>query len=189
MDTSRERLPVELVPHRAEWAAMAQTEAARLREAIGGDIVMHIHHIGSTSIPGICAKPTIDLMAVVTSHRVLEMRKAALVASGYEWLGEFGIPGRRFISLTEGQPRKRLFNVHCFENAPAVVARHLAFRDYMRSHPDTAKAYEAEKLRARDLYPNDTLAYSQEKGAWIKQAERAAVEWYNARHSIASPGS
>src|SRR5579862_1133743 len=134
MDTSSERMPVELVPHRPEWATMAAAESARLRSTIGEDIVVEIHHIGSTSIPGICAKPTIDLMPLVMSLAALDARVEAVRALGYEWRGEFGIPGRRFISLVAGSPPKRLFNVHCFEASMPDVDRHLAFRDYMRAH-------------------------------------------------------
>ena len=181
MDTSTERIPVELVPHRPEWAAMAEAEAARLRGAIGGDVVVAIHHIGSTSIPGICAKPTIDLMPLVTSLAALDSREAHVRVLGYEWRGEFGIPGRRFLSLVSGDPPMRLFNVHCFEASTPGVERHLAFRDYMRAHPDRAKAYETEKFRAQKVSPHDTLAYSREKGAWIVEAEREALAWYRGR--------
>lgn len=181
MDTQPERTPVELVPHRREWAEMAQAEAARLKDAIGNDIIVDIHHIGSTSIPGIHAKPTIDLMPLVRTLAELDLREAAVRALGYEWHGEFGIPGRRFLTIMGRAPRKRLFNVHCFEVTLPDVDRHLAFRDYMRAHPERAKAYEAEKFRARDLQPNDTLAYSQEKGPWIIAAEREALAWYRSR--------
>jgi GrpB-like predicted nucleotidyltransferase (UPF0157 family) len=181
MDTSSERTPVELVAHRPEWAAIAKAESARLQQAIGGDIVVEIHHIGSTSIPGIHAKPTIDLMPLLTSLVQLDTREAAIRALGYEWRGEFGIPGRRFLSLVSGDPPKRLFNVHCFETSMPGVERHLAFRDYMRAHPDRAKAYEAEKFRAQRASPDDTLAYSQEKGPWIVEAEREALAWYRKR--------
>jgi GrpB-like predicted nucleotidyltransferase (UPF0157 family) len=185
VDTEPERLPVELVPHRAEWAQMARDEAQRLCDTIGQSIVVEIHHIGSTSIPGIHAKPTIDLMPLVTNLSALDTREAAVCALGYEWRGEFGLPSRRFITRMSEDRRKRLFNVHCFEASMPDVDRHLAFRDYMRAHPDRAKAYEAEKFRARDVQPDDTLAYSQEKSAWIKAAEQEALTWYRAQ--IKSP--
>ena len=184
MDVQPERFPVELVPHRPEWAAMARAEADRLRDAIGPGIAVEIHHIGSTAIPDIHAKPTIDLMPLVTSLAALDAREQAVCALGYEWRGEFGIPGRRFLTMMAGEPRKRLFNVHCFESAMPDVDRHLAFRDYMRAHPERARAYEAEKFRARDLKPDDTLAYSQEKGPWIAAAEREALAWYRSRQAV-----
>lgn len=184
MDTQPERLPVELVPHNAEWAGMARAEAARLKDAIGPDIIVDIHHIGSTSIPGIHAKPTIDLMPLVTTLAALDAREEAVCVLGYEWRGEFGIPGRRFLTRMSDDRRKRLFNVHCFEASMPDVDRHLAFRDYMRAHPERAKAYEAEKFRARDLKSHDTLAYSQEKGPWIVAAEREALAWYRSRQIV-----
>jgi len=181
MDTSSERMPVELVPHRPEWVAIAAAESARIRSVIGEDIVVAIHHIGSTSIPGIYAKPTVDLMPLVTSLVALDTREEAIRALGYEWRGEFGIPGRRFLSLVSGVPPKRLFNVHCFEASTPGVERHLAFRDYMRAHPGRAKAYEAEKFRAQKVSPDDTLEYSKQKGPWIVEAEREALTWYRQR--------
>jgi GrpB-like predicted nucleotidyltransferase (UPF0157 family) len=181
MDTAPDHLPVELVPYRVEWAEIARVEATRLRDAIGPDIIVEIHHIGSTSIPGIHAKPTIDLMPLVTDLATLDTREGAACALGYEWRGEFGIPGRRFLTRMNNDRSKRLFNVHCFEASMPDVDRHLAFRDYMRAYPEHAKAYEAEKFRARDVQPDDTLAYSQEKGPWIVAAERKALAWYRSR--------
>jgi GrpB-like predicted nucleotidyltransferase (UPF0157 family) len=180
MDTTTEKLAVELVPHSPEWAKQAADESARLAKALG-DCLIVVHHIGSTSIPGILAKPTIDLMPLVTTLAALDTREAAVRALGYEWRGEFGIPGRRFCSLMGGEPRRRLFNVHCFQASLPDVERHLAFRDYLLSHPEKARAYEIEKLRAKAIHPGDTLAYSQEKGPWIVAMEREALDWYRGR--------
>ena len=180
MDIIPEKTPVELAPHSSDWSKKAAAEIARLRDVIGKDIVLSMHHVGSTAIPAILAKPTIDLAAEVTDHALLATRKERLEALGYQWHGEFGLPGRRFLSLMGGSPRKRLFNLHCYETGSNSVRRHLAFRDYMRAHPDKAKAYEAEKLRAKAAQPDDTTAYSAEKGEWIKAAEAEALAWYNA---------
>jgi GrpB-like predicted nucleotidyltransferase (UPF0157 family) len=178
MDIQPERYPVELVPHSPDWAKQAVTEMARLRRTIGEDILIGLHHIGSTAIPNILAKPTVDLMAVVTRHDALEARRARLEAIGYQWHGEFGLAGRRFLTLSTGEPRKRLFNLHCYEEGSPSILRHLALRDYLRAHPDKAKAYEAEKLRAQSVRPDDTTAYAEEKGAWIREVEREALAWY-----------
>lgn len=167
-------VPVTLVPPDPRWPTQAQAEIARLRQAIGACVV-RIEHIGSTSIPGIMAKPTIDLMPLVTDLALLEARADAVRALGYEWHGDYGLAGRRFFTLN--RDGKRLFNVHGYAADHPEVTRHLAFRDYLRSRPDLAKDYETVKIRAAQLQPNDVDAYNDEKNDWIKQAEKDALAW------------
>lgn len=178
MDLSAERHTVELVDPQPDWAEKAHAESERLRGAIGDTLVV-IHHIGSTSIPGIKAKPVIDLLPIVADLAVLDGREANVTALGYEWLGEFGLPGRRFVRMN--RDGKRVFNVHCYEQSNPEITRHLAFRDYLRAHPDIAKEYEAEKIRAAAICPDDVLAYNDQKNAWIKETERKALAWYATR--------
>ena len=93
------------------------------------------------------------------------------------WHGELGIPGRRYCTLSDTLGR-RLVQLHFFKDGSAHALRHLAFRDYLRAHPATADAYENEKRRARDLHPKDSHAYSEEKAAWIRKVEAAALLWF-----------
>lgn len=178
MDVSAERHAVELVDPQPDWAEKARAESERLRSAMGDTLVV-VHHIGSTSIPGIRAKPVIDLLPLVASLDALDAREAAVTALGYEWCGEFGLPGRRFLRMN--RDGKRAFNVHCYEQSDSEATRHLAFRDYLRAHPEIAKAYEAEKIRAAAICPDDVNAYNDQKNAWIKETERKALEWYKGR--------
>jgi GrpB-like predicted nucleotidyltransferase (UPF0157 family) len=178
MDLSAERQRVELVDPSPGWAPKALAESARLAAAIGETLVV-IHHIGSTSIPGIKAKPTIDLLPLVRDLSALDAREQAVTALGYEWMGEFGLPGRRFLRLD--RDGKRAFNVHCYEQSSSEVTRHLAFRDYLRAHPAIGREYEAEKIRAAKLQPNDVLAYNDAKNDWIKETEKKAIAWYAGR--------
>ena len=175
MDVSRERMKVTLVPHSADWAGTAKQESARLALAIGETLVT-VHHIGSTSIPAIMAKPTVDLLPIVRDLVSLDARREAVEGLGYDWCGEFGLAGRRFLRLTAGG--KRLFNVHCYEQSNPDVVRHLAFRDYLRAYPEVAKKYEAEKIRAAKLQPDDVLLYNDAKNDWIKEIEKRALAWY-----------
>ena len=142
-----EIIPVELVPHSPLWAEMAASETLRLKDALG-DILVTVHHIGSTSIPGIMAKPIVDFIPVVTNHAALDASAPKLEALCYEYLGEFGLPGRRYCRLNDPVTGKRKFQLHCYEAGYPEVGRHLAFRDYLRAHPQKAKEYEAEKIRA-----------------------------------------
>ena len=165
---------VKLVPPSPLWPALAQAEADRFAQALGDNLVA-IHHIGSTSIAGIWAKPIIDLLPEVSSLELLDLARPHIEALGYEYWGEYGLPGRRFC------PRRvdglRRVNVHCYQSGQSELHRHLAFRDYLRAHPQVALAYQQEKLRCRDLCPEDAFAYTECKSDWIKATERAALAW------------
>ncbi len=175
-DFSSDRLAVELVPHSSHWAAMAADEAVRLQDATGETFVV-IHHIGSTAIPGIKAKPIIDLIPVATGLQALDAARGAIEALGYEWMGEFGLPGRRYCRMNDPVTGKRRFQLHCYAQNSPEIARHLAFRNYLRTHPLIAQDYEAQKIRAAALHPDDVLLYNGAKNDWIKATERDALKW------------
>ena len=170
-----DRLKVELVPHDPKWVSIAAAETDRVAKALGETLIT-IHHVGSTAIPGIVAKPTIDLMPIVHSLMEADEHEAEIRALGYEWRGEFGLEGRRYCTLTDASGR-RLFNVHVFEAGSPHARRMLCLRDYLRANPAEALAYGAEKQRAATLHPDDTLAYNAEKEAWIQACEQRTQAW------------
>jgi GrpB-like predicted nucleotidyltransferase (UPF0157 family) len=176
MDMKNETIGVELVPHEPQWAEMAKRESARLKSALG-DVLIRVEHMGSTSIPGIMAKPIVDFIPVVTNLEALDAAQSEVEALGYDYLGEFGIPTRRYCRLNDPQTRKRKFQLHCFAVDSPEIARHLAFRDYLRAYPDIAKEYETVKRRAAALHPDNVLLYNDAKNDWIKTTERDALEW------------
>lgn len=173
-------IPVELVAPSPLWAEMAAAETRALKGALG-DLLVTVHHIGSTSIPGIKAKPIVDLIPVVTDVETLDTAMARITTLGYECLGEFGLPGRRYCRKTDPATGKRQFQLHCYGEDSPEIARHLAFRDYLRAHPVNAKDYEAEKIRAAALHPDNTLDYNAEKNDWIKATEIVALKWAKER--------
>jgi GrpB-like predicted nucleotidyltransferase (UPF0157 family) len=170
-------IKVELVPHSAEWAAKAREESKRISAALGLNLVA-IHHIGSTAIPSICAKPILDLMPEVQSLDSLDAARNTVQELGYEWWGEYGIRGRRYCTLNEAVTGRRLVQLHFFQGGDPEIERHLAFRDYLRSHPDTALAYDKEKRRCRDLYPDNSYSYTDAKAAWISAVLSLALDYY-----------
>jgi GrpB-like predicted nucleotidyltransferase (UPF0157 family) len=91
------------------------------------------------------------------------------------------LPGRRYCRKNDPDTGKRQFQLHCYAVGWPEIARHLAFRDYLRAHPEKAKAYEAEKIRAAALHPDNTLDYNAEKNDWIKATEIAALAWAKER--------
>lgn len=175
-----EKIEVELVPHDPSWATMARVAGDALRGALG-NVLVAVEHIGSTSIPGIKAKPIIDLIPLVSSLHELDARSARVTALGYEWRGEFGIAGRRYCPLNDPQTGKRLIHAHFYEQGAGEIERHLTFRDYLRAHADEGRAYEAQKQRAAALHPDDSLAYNDAKDAWIKGCEARALAWAHAK--------
>ena len=177
IDPPPAKLAVELVPHRPEWADMAMAESARLKDALA-DVLLTVHHVGSTAIPGILAKSIVDLIPVVTDLPGLDMREDAIRGLGYKWYGEFGLAGRRYCTFNDPETGKRKFQLHCYASGAEGLPRHLAFRDYLLTHPLVANEYEAEKVRAAALHPDDVMAYNGAKNEWIKRTERDALAWW-----------
>lgn len=171
---------VELQPHDPAWAQDAAREGAALTEALG-PVLIGVHHIGSTSIPGIHAKPIIDLIPVATDLAALDACRETVEALGYEWWGEYGLPGRRYCRKSDPVTGRRLVHLHGYAQGSPEITRHLAFRDYLTARPALAQAYDEEKARCRDLHPDDMNAYSDCKDAWIKRVEAQALAWVRER--------
>jgi GrpB-like predicted nucleotidyltransferase (UPF0157 family) len=167
---------VVVVPHDPEWARKFDSEAEILQSTLGS-VVSAIHHIGSTSIPGIHAKPIVDMLLEVPSIEALDGQAAALVAEGYEAMGEFGIPGRRYFRK-DNASGVREYHVHAFARGSEGAVRHLAFRDYLRSHPTIAQEYSELKRRLARRFPSDIAAYMDGKDPFIKPTEQAALVWW-----------
>ena len=122
---------ITVVNYDPEWPRQFQAEAARIR-AVLGDNCTAIYHIGSTAVPGLAAKPILDIMPVVENLEAVDRAAPAFEAMGYEYLGEFGIPGRRY--LRKGGD-ERTHQLHIFARTDrANITRHLAVRDYLRAH-------------------------------------------------------
>ena len=129
---------IRVVPYNPEWPAAYEHEAATIARILGNELVA-IYHIGSTSVPGLAAKPVIDIMPTVRSIEAIDRFDASFEVLGYECMGEFGIPGRRY--YRKGG-EERTHQVHIFgRNNVRDIERHLAFRDYLRAHPATAHRY------------------------------------------------
>jgi GrpB-like predicted nucleotidyltransferase (UPF0157 family) len=168
-------IPVSLAPYDPVWPKRAADHAAHLH-ALGSTLVA-VHHIGSTSVPGLAAKPIIDLMPLVTNLDDLDRKRSLVEALGYSWHGELGITERRYCALADDKGN-RIAQLHFFAAGSPQATRHVAFRDYLRAHPEVAHAYEQEKRRVCNLYPNDSHAYTDEKEPWIRQTEARALVWF-----------
>jgi len=166
---------VTVVPYDPQWPAAFERSSREVMAALGESLLV-IHHIGSTSIPGIHAKPIIDMLAVATNLRHVDEYAPRMQEIGYEAMGEFGISGRRYFRR-DNLAGVRTEQVHIFAAESPHVSRHLAFRDFLRSHPNLAQEYSQLKQRLASEYPCDIEAYMDGKDAFIRQAEARALEW------------
>lgn len=167
---------VVVVPHQQEWSQQFAEEAARLR-ALLGDEVVAIHHIGSTAIPTIFAKPIIDLLVEVHSVVRLDALAEKMESADYQPRGEYGLIGRRY--FTKPIYGIRTHHIHCYTTDHPALLRHLVFRDYMLAHPETAEAYSQLKQRLALLYPTNRQGYMDGKDPFIKEVESKMMGWYH----------
>lgn len=166
---------IVVVEHDPAWRLAFEAEGKRIHRALG-ELVADLHHIGSTAIPGIFAKPIIDFLMVVTDIDELDERSSAMEGLGYEAKGEFGIPGRRYFRKNDAFG-KRTHHVHAFEVGSPEIERHLAFRDYMIAHPEAAQMYSELKRRLAREYPDDIQGYMDGKDPFIKEHQARAIAW------------
>src|SRR5882672_7374623 len=124
-------IPVVRAHYDPPWPRMAAGHAERLR--VLGSTLVAVHHIGSTSVPGLAAKPIIDLMPLVTDLADLDREHRCVEALGYKWHGELGISGRRYCTLSD-EAGSRIVQLHFYSTDSLQIKRHIAFRDYLRAH-------------------------------------------------------
>ena len=157
------------------WAERFAQEAAAIRRILGANCAA-VHHIGSTAVPGLCAKPIIDIMPVVRDIGAVDGCNDGFVALGYMPMGEFGIPGRRYFHKG-GDERTHHVHVFARENREAIE-RHLAVPAYLRAHADEARAYGELKKALAARFPCDWDGYCDGKDGYVRALEARALKWY-----------
>lgn len=141
------------------------------------DNCVSIYHIGSTSVPGLAAKPIIDIMVVVRSLEGVDTVAEKFLDIGYEYLGEFGITGRRY--LRKGGD-ERTHQIHIFQADDwNNIGRHLAFRDYMRTHEKERNEYAKIKKDLAQKFPYDIDGYCDGKENFVREMESRALAQYD----------
>lgn len=164
---------IEVVPHQTVWKKDYANEEKNIKNVFKDELI-DIHHIGSTSIPGICAKPVIDIMVIVKDICKVDMLNNEMLTIGYFSKGEYGINGRRF--FVKGQ-HNRTHNVHVYQAGHYEILRQLNFRDYLISHPNEAKKYENLKQELSEKFKFDIDKYNEGKDSFIKEIINKADEW------------
>jgi GrpB-like predicted nucleotidyltransferase (UPF0157 family) len=155
--------PVVIVDHDPQWAEVFAQLRSTLAAALG-ELAVAIEHVGSTAVPGLPAKPIIDIDVVIPSSAHLPEAITRLATLGYIHQGDLGIPGREAFAAPEATPAHHLYvcSIDCDE-----LHRHRLFRDYLLSHPDAANAYGALKKAAAALHREDRAAYTEAKSEFV----------------------
>ena len=169
---------IEIVAYDSNWPTLYEAEGARLRAVFGPDLVA-IHHIGSTAVPGLLAKPIIDIMVVIRDIRRIGQFDAGMNGLGYRVRGEcleaFGTPGRFYFSKdTNGI---RTYQAHVMEAGHPETREKLAFRDYLRAHPHEAAAYGDLKRRLVGTNTQGIAEYIRGKDGFVKTLIQRAAAW------------
>ena len=164
---------VRLVAYDVRWPALFAAEQQRIRDR-SGTLALRLEHVGGTSIPGMWAKPVLDIAAGRPRDASSRDYVAVLQEAGYEHRGERGVPGREF--FCRGQPRA--YHLHLVEQGGLLWCDYLAFRDYLRAHADVARQFADVKRALAARFPRDREAYMNAKSSHVEEILRR----------IASPG-
>lgn len=165
---------VEVHPYNENWPSMFLEEANKLK-LLFGELIVDIHHIGSTAVLGLKAKPIIDIMPVVKDIQLVDQYNLNMQALGYEPKGENGIKGRRYFKKGGDD---RTHHVHIYEIGSFELKRHLAFRDFLRTHTNIKEQYGDLKERLAYEFPDDIESYIRGKEDLAIEIERQALDWY-----------
>jgi putative glutamine amidotransferase len=163
-----------IAPYDPAWPGMFEEESARVEAALG-DQVTRVEHVGSTAVPGLGAKPVVDIQVSVRSMVPRTAYADALVQLGYRWATDPWTDEHEFFSRDENGGRA--FHIHVCGQGSDWERRHISFRDWLREHPEDAAAYERLKRDLADRHPRDPYTYTDEKSAFIRAIEaRASVK-------------
>jgi GrpB-like predicted nucleotidyltransferase (UPF0157 family) len=156
--------PVIIVEYDPRWPDVFEELRTPVAAALG-DVVVSVEHIGSTAVPGLAAKPIIDMDVVVPSVAEISEAIGRLAILGYVHQGDLGIPGREAFTSPAGKPEHHLYVCAL---ASEELRRHRSFRDYLLTHPDVAKAYGALKKAAALRFVGDRAAYTEAKTQFVE---------------------
>lgn len=164
-----------MTEYNPDWSRLFEKEAAFLNKTFQ-PYPIQLHHIGSTSVEGMRAKPIIDIMGEVEDLDQVDNQVFQLEKNGYDDRGEHGIKGRRYFVKKAGLEHK--VHLHIFQAGADDVLRHIAFRDFLITHPDIAEFYGSLKQDLAEAYPEDIESYIEGKNAAVLKIEEEALNWW-----------
>lgn len=172
--TVSQKRRIEVVPYSQEWPELYSQAASCLREIFGDELVA-LHHIGSTAVVGLHAKPIIDILPEVRDIARVARLNPLMIDAGYRPRGENGIAGRRYFVKESGLVRTH--HVHVFQQGHPEIARHVDFVAYLNACPEDAARYADLKQKLARRYPQDSPSYVDGKTALIRELDARAVRW------------
>lgn len=178
---------VAIVPYDSRWPALFQQEKEHLLSHLPAELIGRIEHFGSTAVPGLSAKPVIDMLVEVTSLEETRRRIVPiLTAEGYEYVWRptacDDTPPFYAWFIKRGSSGVRTHHIHMVENSFTEHWERLLFRDYLITRPDVAEAYQRLKLKLATEHPKDRVAYARGKAAFIDEATEQAKRFFSESH-------
>ncbi|MBN1581086.1 MAG: GrpB family protein [Anaerolineae bacterium] len=165
--------PIEVVPYMPAWPQLFIVLGTALRKALG-ETALRIDHIGSTAVPGLDAKPVIDVQISVASFEPLDAYRIPLEHLGFVFRADNPDRGKRYF---REKPGTRRTHIHVRRAGSWSEQMSLLFRDYMRTHPEDARRYAELKYRLAETYRDDRLAYTESKAPFIWEIMAQANKW------------
>jgi GrpB-like predicted nucleotidyltransferase (UPF0157 family) len=164
------RAPIQIEPYSPLWPQRFEAARRRLLDALPGPVVgpVQVEHIGSTAVPGLAAKPIVDVMLAAASIEALDRCVPLIQALGYDYRPEHesSFPRRRFLALPRTRPRS--IHLHAVVRDEPFWCGHLQFRDALRADAALAARYAALKLALAQRHGDDREAYTEAKGPFIR---------------------
>jgi GrpB-like predicted nucleotidyltransferase (UPF0157 family) len=165
--------PVRIVPYDEQWPALFAAQASAMRERLG-DVALRIDHIGSTAVPGLAAKPIIDVQISVAAFEPLDAFRSPLEGLGYVFRGDNRERTKRYFREAPGRRRT---HVHVRRAGSFSEQLVLLFRDFLRTHPGSAQRYADLKNDLAKQYAGDRHRYTDEKRPFTWETLAAADQW------------
>ena len=186
METLEQRIqrvlsePIAIGPYDASWAESFRRESEHLRSCLPAELVGRIEHFGSTAVPGLAAKPIVDMLVEVSDLQATRERIAPILESqGYDYFwrpthGDDGPPFYAWFIKREPRTRARTHHIHMVESHFSDHWDRLLFRDYLREHPEVARQYVDLKLRLASALAQDRVGYTRGKTEFIAEVTERA---------------
>jgi GrpB-like predicted nucleotidyltransferase (UPF0157 family) len=168
--------PVEIVDYDERWPEIFKQLREALKGAFGEE-ALDVQHIGSTSVPGLAAKPVIDVAVSLRTYPLPPYIVSAMEALGYESRGEFGIKGRHYFVKYENGTDEPGVHVHSYSPGNPEWDAHIVFRDYLRAHPEAAHDYERLKRDLAARYRLQREVYTNSKSNFVVETLEKGRAW------------